>query len=365
MAWNGTGTYILNALYSPEVNGTTIDATRYNGLMADLASGINNALAKDGQNAATGNLPMGGFKPTGLGAASAAGQALVYGQATDVWLDASLGLGTATPGVALDVEIPANSAGGVTTDPQTVIRLYWKEASQDLGVGEGVAIDFGCELVAESSPTVLIRLESYKLVTSDTNKGHGARLLVSADGTAADITNTVLNFENNLTQIDVAATAAGAGVGFIDVFGASTSSGDSTSAFRVCDPVTGNPSAQIIATSGNIQAGEGASTNCSYGFLARPDTGMNDPGTGALEFYSGLSSGVKTFEIDDFGNVILGAQAILATNTTDGFAFIPRCSGVPTGVPTAVAGKTPMIFDGSNDRLYLHDGSNWRYATLT
>ena len=80
MPWNGSGTYALPPAYSPEVNGTTIDATRYNGLTNDVATGISAALAKNGENAATANLPMGGFKHTGAASANAAGQYLTYGQ---------------------------------------------------------------------------------------------------------------------------------------------------------------------------------------------------------------------------------------------------------------------------------------------
>lgn len=80
MAWNGAGVYTLSAAYYPEVNGTTIDAVRYNGLMADIATGINKAFAKDGQNVPTANLPMGGFKFTGLAAGSASGDSVRYEQ---------------------------------------------------------------------------------------------------------------------------------------------------------------------------------------------------------------------------------------------------------------------------------------------
>ena len=56
MAWNGTGTYNLPAAYTPEVNGTVVDATRYNGATSDIATGITAALAKNGENSATVNL---------------------------------------------------------------------------------------------------------------------------------------------------------------------------------------------------------------------------------------------------------------------------------------------------------------------
>lgn len=82
MPWTGAGTYNLPPAYSPEVNGTTIDAARYNGLTGDVATGITACLAKNGENTATANLPMGGFKHTGAGDATAAGQYVVFAQAT-------------------------------------------------------------------------------------------------------------------------------------------------------------------------------------------------------------------------------------------------------------------------------------------
>lgn len=80
MAWNGAGTFLLDPAYSPEINGTVIDAVRYNGLTTDIAAGITVALAKDGQNSATANIPFGGFKATGLGAATSAGDATRFEQ---------------------------------------------------------------------------------------------------------------------------------------------------------------------------------------------------------------------------------------------------------------------------------------------
>ena len=105
MAWNGVGTYNLPPAFSPEVNGTTIDATRYNGLTTDVAAGITAALAKNGENVPTANLPMSNFKHTGAGDASGTGQYVVYGQTTAV----SFG-GTVTV-------IGAGTFGGVISAP--------------------------------------------------------------------------------------------------------------------------------------------------------------------------------------------------------------------------------------------------------
>lgn len=80
MSWNGSGTYVLPPAYTPAVNGTIIDAADYNGALTDIATGITNALTKDGQNSPTANIPMGGFKLTGLAAGSADGNSVRYEQ---------------------------------------------------------------------------------------------------------------------------------------------------------------------------------------------------------------------------------------------------------------------------------------------
>jgi hypothetical protein len=110
MPWSGSGTYVLPPAYSPEVNGTVIDATRYNGLTTDVANGISNAIAKDGQNVPTANLPMGGFKHTGVADGNGTGQYLAYNQATAARLT-SLGLGLA-PASVLQVQLLNETGGG-------------------------------------------------------------------------------------------------------------------------------------------------------------------------------------------------------------------------------------------------------------
>jgi hypothetical protein len=110
MPWSGSGTYVLPPAYSPEVNGTVIDATRYNGLTTDVANGISNAIAKDGQNVPTANLPMGGFKHTGVADGNGTGQYLAYNQATAARLT-TLGLGIA-PAAVLQVQLADETGGG-------------------------------------------------------------------------------------------------------------------------------------------------------------------------------------------------------------------------------------------------------------
>lgn len=94
MPWTGTGTYNLPPAYSPEINGTTVDADRYNGLTLDVAAGITASIAKNGENVPTANLPMNAKKHTGAANAAIAGEYLVWGQAVTIGKPTVVSAGT-------------------------------------------------------------------------------------------------------------------------------------------------------------------------------------------------------------------------------------------------------------------------------
>lgn len=80
MAWNGSGTY--SRVYdwtTDEANGVNPSAARFDTEADDVAAAINNCLAKDGQNAATGNINLGTNKITNLGTPSASTDAATKG----------------------------------------------------------------------------------------------------------------------------------------------------------------------------------------------------------------------------------------------------------------------------------------------
>ena len=66
MSFNGSGTFVINSAGQPVVTGTVISSTAFNALTADLATGLSTTITKNGQSTPTANLPMGGFKLTGL-----------------------------------------------------------------------------------------------------------------------------------------------------------------------------------------------------------------------------------------------------------------------------------------------------------
>lgn len=68
---------------TPYVASTTIDETIVNNEMADLGAEIANSLSKDGQTVPTANQPMGGYKHTGVGNATARDSYAALGQVQD------------------------------------------------------------------------------------------------------------------------------------------------------------------------------------------------------------------------------------------------------------------------------------------
>ena len=87
MPWSGgvfsrtNGTHTGTTVWAQDAAaGTGIVTGAHDTHDQDIASGINNCVAKDGSNTPTGNLPMGGNKHTGAGQASGAGQYMEYAQ---------------------------------------------------------------------------------------------------------------------------------------------------------------------------------------------------------------------------------------------------------------------------------------------
>jgi hypothetical protein len=80
MAYNGSGTFVINSTGQPVVANTVISATVFNALTADLASGLTNCITKDGQSTPTANIPMGSNKITGLANGTLIGDAANLGQ---------------------------------------------------------------------------------------------------------------------------------------------------------------------------------------------------------------------------------------------------------------------------------------------
>lgn len=106
MARDSSGVYTLPA-GNPVVTGTAISTSWANTTLTDIGNELSNSIDKGGRTTITANLPMAGFKLTGLGAGSSAGQSLRYEQVSLLVADATVTL-TATTS-----DIGASSAGTI------------------------------------------------------------------------------------------------------------------------------------------------------------------------------------------------------------------------------------------------------------
>ncbi len=150
MSFDGNGNYTVPP-GTAAVTGTAIDSAKYNAFWADLQTALSKALLRDGQSAALANIPMGGYKLTGLAAGSVAGDSVRWEQLEAVanaallktggTVTGTLGVGSTAPSFKFVV---ANADGvGLEVDPVT-------------GVNSGVSVQsYNRTAVAYTSLTCL------------------------------------------------------------------------------------------------------------------------------------------------------------------------------------------------------------------
>lgn len=73
-----------------------------------------------------------------------------------------------------------------------------------------------------------------------------------------------------------------------------------------------------------------------------------------------LQTSTSKFQVSVKGNVVAGSLAVVSTSATDGFLYIPTCAGTPSGTPTAYTGKDAIVYDSTNDLMYIYEGGAWR-----
>jgi hypothetical protein len=86
-----------------------------------------------------------------------------------------------------------------------------------------------------------------------------------------------------------------------------------------------------------------------------------------LEFQQSNGTTVTAF-LDQSSNFVpYGAQTAPATTDTNGFQYIAKVAGAPTGVPANLAGNyanaVPMRYDTTNNKLWIYNGA-WRGVVL-
>jgi hypothetical protein len=105
MPFNGSG--VFNRIYSwvtDAANGIDVSSSRTDTDTNDIASGLSNCITKDGQQTVTANIPMSGFKITGLGTGTSPSDAAAVQNANFLnTVEFRLTLTTAVPVTTSDV----------------------------------------------------------------------------------------------------------------------------------------------------------------------------------------------------------------------------------------------------------------------
>lgn len=227
MSRNGTGQYSLPNTVNPVVTDTTITSTWANTTLDDIATELTNSLPRDGQAAPTANLPMGGYKLTGLAVGSASTDSVTYGQVftspaftgTPTAPTAAAGTNTTqvattafVAGTAFSSALPAqtgNSGKSITTDGATA---SWG-VSGVTGGGTGQSSYTIGDILYASGATTLSKLAAGTAGYALTSGGPGVAPSWAAAGIGAVTTtsgsaNITLTASSNGYQ-DVTMTAMG------------------------------------------------------------------------------------------------------------------------------------------------------------
>lgn len=115
MAFNGSG--VFNRIYSwvtDAANGIDVSSTRTDTDTNDIASGLSNCICKDGQTTVTANIPMAGFKFTGLGTGSATTDSVNLSQLIGY-----------SPGELCEFRLTLTSGVPVTTSDVTAAATFY------------------------------------------------------------------------------------------------------------------------------------------------------------------------------------------------------------------------------------------------
>lgn len=200
MARNGSGTYSLPA-GNPVVTGTTISSTWANTTLSDIATALTQSLAKDGQTTPTANLPLGGFKLTGLGVGTAATDSLTLAQAQAQgmnWCGTAGGTANAltlSPSPAISAYVAgqvfkfksgASANSGATTIAISGLATIAVQVNGAACIGGEIEANQWYEIVVDAS-TTSCQLKKIGALTNARNAINTARATVASAATTADI----------------------------------------------------------------------------------------------------------------------------------------------------------------------------------
>lgn len=169
MPFNGSGVYTAPAADFPVVTNTVISSTHFNNTINDIATGLSTCITKDGQSTPTANIKLGGFKLTGIGAPTIAGDALSEGAA----------IGAATPSTLRGTSLTLTTAASKIVPGATSLSLRNNADSAD----NLLISDAGVVTARLSIVTPIVDSGSTGALLLKTNNGSTQGQLVDASST--------------------------------------------------------------------------------------------------------------------------------------------------------------------------------------
>lgn len=336
------------------------DAAGYRALFADgtwktvlRVTDLNSQyLRLDGTNTPSATLNMATNKITGLGAPTANSDA-----ATKQYVDAAVssgmtieaGAGLSFAGTTLNVGGTANRIT-VTADNVDIASTYVGQSSiTTVGTISSGTWNGGAIGVA------------YGGTGTTTATGSGSNVLSASPALTGIPTAPTAAVDTNTTQLATTAFVIGqnylkstaadgnfqplnAGLTSITAMGTGIPVKTSTTAFTSRTIV--GEGTNIVVTNGNGVSGNPTIT-----------AGANLPKINGTNTFTGVNT-FAGLSNDLANNVFLGGSNV-AAEATNGFAYVPTSVAIPTGTPTVNTGRSPLVWNSGNAKLYVYSGGVW------
>lgn len=169
MAFNGSGTFNLPS--GNPISGVS-NSSVHNTTNAEIAAALSNCVTRDGQSPATANIPLGGFKITGLAAGASPGDALRYEQGAKLGGDTFTGLVNLAAGADIASGATLNLTAATGNCPRITGTTATSAVTMNIGQQMTVVADGAWPLTYHATTNKLSTGANYTCTAGDVINYH-------------------------------------------------------------------------------------------------------------------------------------------------------------------------------------------------